>query len=301
MKKIFIWWSMIIAGLISSAYAVNINLSVDKSQSDINNPITLKLEINNDKSENIKSIWIQWVKDNFDIVWQQNFQSSSSSIMIINWKQEIKTNIVQTLILSLKAKKAWTYTLWPAIVKIWNQEYKSNTVKVKITGTRIMIWNSQNSIQQLQQQNNKSGPSIQTTNNQTNNTQIQNKNKPIQAEKLSENHNNLIVFIIWILLLIWTWITMYVLKNNDNQENNTIWENDSFTENNIETVSNIETENKSETPLSFLENYGIEKPETKTYSEIMQEIKEKNIQLSDDEKKLIEKELIEKFKGMTED
>lgn len=292
MKKIFIWWSILFAGFVSSTYAVNINLSVDKTQSDINKAITLKLEINNDKGDRIKNVWIQWL-NNFDIVWQQQFQSSSSSIVIVNWQQKMKTNIVQTLMLVLKAKKAWTYTIWPAIVKIGNKEYKSNSVNVKITGARIMIWNSQNSIQKLQQQNNKSSSSIQQNINSTPTMQTETKN--IQGEKLDKDNTELILFIVWILLLLWTGITMYVLKNNEIQENDNI-------EDDKEIIKyNTKLENKIETPLSFLGKYGIEKPETKTYSEIMQEIKEKNIQLTDEEKELIKKELIDKYKEMTED
>ena len=87
-------------------FAINVNLQAQPTQADINNPIKLILKIsaNSDENGNISVEEIKWL-DNFQIVGQNQFQSSSSQITIINWKTKSVTNINYTLVFDLVAKK----------------------------------------------------------------------------------------------------------------------------------------------------------------------------------------------------
>ena len=321
MKKILLSW-VVLLWFTTVALAFDANLSVDKTQADINTPINLTIKINNDKQSDVKITEIKWL-ENFDIVWQRQFQSSSSQITIINWQTKSITTVNHTLILSLQAKKAWSYTIWPAILQVWNQTYKTNQVDVKITGAKIMINNAQNSIQQLQQQNTQQIPQAPPSWNIKNNTQSQ-QLENIQSQKL-ENNSDYFILIIWLLLLIWAGILIYASKKKDNEElseNLEWWDNDSEWNNIITDNQNkitddsqplagtaegsnslwlekdnlwLNNENKSSSPISFLSKYWIDNPETKSYSEIINELNKKWIELSEEEIKIIEDELLNKF------
>jgi ATP-dependent Zn protease len=293
MKKILgIFFSIILFWI---SWAVDINMDVNPKESDINNPIQLKLEITTDQNANIELKWIKWL-ENFDIVWQRQFQSSSSQIKIINWKTESITKTTQTLILILQAKKAWTYTIWPAVLDIDWKTYKTKQIQVKITGAKIMIWNAQNSINQLQQANNNQvnqqwNSTPQANLNEDSNKDNDTNNTDNQKEIDTENNSNpwlLIIILINGIIILWIILLVYSLKNNkeEKQDINT----ETFTKNKKEVK-------QKESPLSFLEKYWIKNPETKSYSEIMEELKNNWIYLSNEELKTLEKELVDKFKN----
>lgn len=277
MKKLISWLLMILIWFIDYLFAFEINLNVDRNTININNPLKLKLSIKNDKNSSVSIQKIKWL-NNFDIIGQNQFQSMSSEIKIINWKQKTKTIINQTLLLILQAKKTWTYTIWPAIIKVWDKIYKSNTIKIKITWSKIMIWNS--------------SLNIPTQINQTENKQFQ-----IWTNKENKKEKQIISFYkialyLGLLSIIWWVLLVYALKSKEEEK---ILQQDEDKKSNIEnTTKNIK---QTISPLSFLEKYWIKNPETKTYSELMQEIKTNNINLTDEEKQIIEDELIGKFKN----
>jgi len=277
MKKLISWLLMILIWFIDYLFAFEINLNVDRNTININNPLKLKLSIKNDKNSSVSIQKIKWL-NNFDIIGQNQFQGMSSEIKIINWKQKTKTIINQTLLLILQAKKTWTYTIWPAIIKVWDKIYKSNTIKIKITWSKIMIWNS--------------SLNIPTQINQTENKQFQ-----IWTNKENKKEKQIISFYkialyLGLLSIIWWVLLVYALKSKEEEK---ILQQDEDKKSNIEnTTKNIK---QTISPLSFLEKYWIKNPETKTYSELMQEIKTNNINLTDEEKQIIEDELIGKFKN----
>lgn len=281
MKKILAFGAFFLSSFV---FSFDAKLSVEPTKTDINNPVKLILEIENDENQNIS---IKEIKnlDKFDIIWQNQFQSFSSQIQIINWKQVIKQISKQTLILILQAKKAGKYTIWPAILEVWNKIYKTNSVNVEITWVKIMIWNTPSYSQNNQNNTNPTNTTKQPLNNQ---------NYP--DENLQENNQNntnyLFIMLLVLLIVIWFLIIFYVFKNfqenkQENKQENTFQANEE---------TNLNTQNLLENhPLAFLEKYWIEKPQTKTYTEIIKELEEKNINLSETEKNILKKELLDKF------
>ena len=291
MKKTILLLTFI--GFIGNSFWLYLNLKVNPTQSSLNQPLTLDLTIKSDKPVTIQQI--QWL-DSFDIVWTSEFHSSQANIEIVNWK--INQKIVQVLhqIYQLQPKKPWTYTIWPAIVKIGNQTYKTNSVKVNI------LWNLNTTSQSISQ-NNLNQQNIPTKNqnfvNQNNNlntlSQPKENNQPIKAIKPITQNYEFIFMILAIIFTIWIIITMYAIKNKEEKTQNNR-NKQSSTENSI--ISTFEnTSTKQNHPLSFLEEkYWIKDFQIKTYSEIINELNDKNIQLSPEEQEILEKNLLNKYK-----
>ncbi len=267
------------------SFCFDASLSTDNNIIDINSTIKLSLKISNDKNEKVNIKNIKWI-ENFDIVWQNQYQSSSSKITIINWKTNAINTTNYTIILYLKAKKSWEYTIWPATIQIWNKIYNTNYLKIKVTWQNIMINNN----------NNKNNNTSINTNNSydTNDINKQLKTKSIKINNAKQYNTTL--FVIAIMILLWASMIIYVLKDKNiyiNNKKQTI---------NVTNIDNKHkshiTINKIKWKLSFLEEYWIENIKTKTYSEILQELNKKNIFLTQEEKDILKNELLYKFKNM---
>jgi len=305
MKKIFAI-PIVLAGFVNIATAFNASLNLDTNQQDINNPITLNLKIESDKVGQIAVKHIKWL-ENFDIVGQNQMQSTSMQMININGHIEQKAVTTYNVILKLLAHKQWTYTIWPALIQVGNKEYKTNSVNVKITGQKIMLNNSQNTLQQLQTKSNlpvwqthtfNVKNNSQNTNSQSTNQQNLLENFKNQNIKIKEN-NYTIYYIIAIILLLWLIFVFWVLNNEKEIINEKVEKNNEKEDNktNLEAqIINHNLENIKNWKLSFLEKYWIQNPETKTYTEITNYLKENNINLTEQEKKILEDELIGKYR-----
>jgi len=296
MKKIILmvaffmlWWIWL---------AFDANLSVNQNVSDINQPIKLTLKISDDTD---KPLTVQQIKglENFKIIWQNQFQSSSSQITVINWKTKAINTTNYTIILVLQAKNPGNYTIWPAIIKLWNQIIKTNSVKVKITWQKIMINNTPSSALS----NLSSGNSLSSNNNFSKNSlSINTGELQIQPIKLNNQNNYLPQILFWIslLILIWLAILIYVLNNWKEKENYIPTKFDSQTNDNSNLENTLDNKNQSydlEDELWFLASkYWIENYKTKTYSEILQELNKKWVTLSEQEEEILKKHLLYPFK-----
>jgi len=301
MKKIIALFMMMLL-FVSSVFAFDASLSVDKTTSDINTPIQLTLTINNDQNWQVAVKEIKWLQ-NFDIVGQRQFQSSSSKVTIINWKTQSVNTTVFTLLLSLSAKKGWNYIIWPAVLQVWKKEYKTNSVNVKITGAKIMLNNTKN--YQPQQNNNQIHNPVWNVRTLQQNTQQavqQPKIKDFEKEvkKVNQNHQY-IYLIIALLLLVWIVVIIYVMKQEKEKSlgknSNIINEKNGINEE-LEEIKEIEAEdskiNFEQKPLNYPElddkefvskidgvfrrkikdQFNIPNVETKTYDEILSSIPE---------------------------
>jgi hypothetical protein len=204
---------------LTGVFATDVNLSVDKNNVDINNTFQLRLKVNIDESWQV-AVKINWLADNFIVVGENRSQSTSSQITIINWKTKSVNVTTYNLILSLKAKKTWTYTIWPAVVEVWGKEYKSNTVQVKVSWSKIMLNNTQNyqpSQTTSSAQTHNPVWQVRNVNQTTQQPQIQNFEKDIK--KIQPNNNLNLYFILALFILVWVAITIYVLNENKIDEN----------------------------------------------------------------------------------
>ena len=217
-------------------FALETNLSVDNSVSNINEYLNIRLQISSDDLASIKQIKILWL-DDFEKVWQSQSQSSSSKVVMINWKTESKTTTIINFDLQLKPLKNWEFEIWPAIIDTWSWEIKTNVVKVKIDWTNIWIWNN----------------NFLNWNNLINNKNIWNKNlgqmqKFVSTEKQSKSeinlgeykNNNELYLLILVLILAWVW--WYFLIKNDS------W---TYKNNKEKKMDNLEDEKSGEEEQDF--------------------------------------------------
>jgi len=193
---LFIW---LFIWLISNIFAFDANLQLDKSETNINDNINLRVEINSTKWWQIWITNIKWL-ENFDLISKSQSQSSSTSMIVINWKTQNKTKSTINLDLTLKPKKKWEFVLWPAVLEAGSWKILTNTVKIKVWWDNLFI-NS----------NVSNGTNQKQINNlwQQRESKIETYNK---VEKRSfDNSRDLYLLLI---ILLFTWIGFYILNNN---------------------------------------------------------------------------------------
>ncbi len=229
MKKILFWFMLFIF-VISNVFAVDASLSVNTTNVNINTPIQLTLKLNVNQNTQVKIAKIQWL-ENFDVVWQRQFQSSSSQVTIVNGQTKSVNTTTYTLILSLSAKKAWSYTIWPAILESWNKTYKTNKVDVKITWAKIMLNNTQNYQPQSnsQSQNNTVHNPVwwvRTLQHSTQQPKLKDFENEVQKNQL--NNKSKIFLIIALIIFIWLVIVIQIYNNSKKEEIVSVQEEESW-------------------------------------------------------------------------
>lgn len=192
---------------LSNIYAFDANLQIDKKDTDINEPVNLRVEVS---SEEWWQIWVKEIKwlENFEIINQTQSQSSASNVVIVNWKTETKTESKVNLDLTLKAKVKWDYEIGPAILSDWSGEVTTNTVKVNVTGDNLYVNNNHININNNNNQAN-------NTNRNINNTK-QDKDYIWEYEKVDKknfNDNASLYLLIWVILIIIIFIYLTFKKN----------------------------------------------------------------------------------------
>ena len=288
----------------SWVFAFNANLFVNNNSTNvstnINKSINVTLNLSIDKKEPIKIKQIKGLK-NFDVIWQSQSQSSASEVTVVNWKTKTIEKVNLKIMLSLSAKKAWSYTIWPAILEVWNKEYKTNTVNIRISWAKIMLNNTQN----YQSQQNTQPQQVhnlvwwvRTIQQNTSQPKIQDFEKEtIKKGPLDDPNIYLIVGLLLFLLFISIISILDVNKqkwkekenrNNEGNENIKEYKVDTNIEEQYVSESNIDFEKKTieypnledENFESKLDNIFREKLQqdfnilnikTKTYDEILQE------------------------------
>jgi len=298
MKKVLIFLASIF--LFSKAFALDVSLNVNKTKVNINNPFQLTIQISSDKNGNIQIKDIKWL-NNFKIIWQSQYQTYSSSLININWKIKQKITTNYNVVFTLLPKNKWDLTLWPAIISFNNKIYKTNKVQITVYGTKTpnIMLNNQSPT------NLNNNLSIQ--NSVTNNTQSswlisQSTSKSeIDLNKTNQNHNqqsrnNFILYFIFVLILLGIWILAYLVKLN--KQNKILQKNNQSIK---ETTESTYTDLKNLSSESFLDKfsskYWVENIHSKTFSEIVNEIKKKWKEILPEDLGKLQEILIEKFKS----
>ena len=295
MKKIIVWF-MVFVFAISNVFAFDASLSTNTTNANINNPIQLTLKLTIDQNAQVKIKQIKWL-ENFDVVWQRQFQSSSSQVTIINGQTKSVNTTIYTVVLSLSAKKAWNYTIGPAILEVWNKEYKTNTVNVKISWAKIMLNNTQNyQTQQTTQtqQNQVHNPVWWVRTIQQNTSQPKIQNFENEVKKIQPQDNSKIYLIIALLIFIWLIILIRVYNNYKKEKNIDVIKEEEWE---IQAIEQEEKQNKidfEQQPLDYpsiddedfenkldkvfrqklAQKFNISNIYNKTYTEILKELNE---------------------------
>jgi hypothetical protein len=274
---LFIW---LFIWLISNIFAFDANLQLDKSETNINDNINLRVEINSTKWWQIWITNIKWL-ENFDLISKSQSQSSSTSVIVINWKTQNKTKSTINLDLTLKPKSKWEFVLWPAILEAGSWKILTNTVKIKVWWDNLFINNNVSNSTNQKQINNLW---------QQRESKIETYNK---VEKRSfDNSRDLYLLLI---ILLFTWIGFYILNNNkfkgfikkSELAKGTKWadkENEELDNNevNFEKVEKIEYPEVNDSDfISKVDNvlrnklelkFNIKNINSKTYDELLKEI-----------------------------
>jgi len=129
-KKLIKMWLFLIFLLFPfSTFASTWTISVSKNPVDANSDFELIIKIQWESRE-FWFINFTWI-DDFDIVSKRQ----SSSVRIINWK--IASSL--SLFLKLSPRKSWEFILWPILITDWENQFKTNLIKVKITWEKFFV------------------------------------------------------------------------------------------------------------------------------------------------------------------
>lgn len=123
MKKIILFLITFFISFSSLFAATSIDISTNNSVINSWDIFEVTLEIITDKESNIEITEISGI-ENFDII----SQNQSSQIQIINGE----VNSIQWLKIWLRTTNSGIYLLWPAKIKIWEEEFTSNQLELTI-------------------------------------------------------------------------------------------------------------------------------------------------------------------------
>jgi len=194
---IFIW---LFVWLISNIFALDANLQLNKLETNINDNINLRVEINSTEWWEIWITNIKWL-ENFDLISQSQSQSSSTSMAVINWKTQNKTKSTINLDLTLKPKSKWEFVLWPATLEVGTWKVLTNTVKVKVWGDNLFIH---------------SNVANSTNHKQLNNLWQQKDSKIKTYSKIEKrNFDNSRDLYLLLIILLFIWTGFYILNNEN--------------------------------------------------------------------------------------
>ena len=266
--SLFIW----------NTFALNAELKIDKNSSNINDYINLILEIESEKSWEIKVKNIKNL-EKFDIISQSQSQSSRTNMVIVNWKTKSENISKVNLKLILKAKENWEYELWPAILENWSWTIESNSVKIKIDWNNLNILQNNNSNKVISKTNNKNNQKIEK------NIEDKKISAPTDSIDFKEYNKNYELYILILTLLISSVIFYFLLdKNikNKNMKKSSLWEDKKIWE--IKENKSIKITYPKTEQDDFIEEittifkkkiwskYSLEKIENLTLKEIMEKI-----------------------------
>jgi hypothetical protein len=168
----------------------------------------LRMEIT---SEEWGQIWITEIKwiENFDIISKVQSQSSSSNVVIINWKTETKTESKVNIDFTLKAKIKWDYEVWPAILSDWKNEIKTNTVKITVRWDNLFVNNRKPNINTQNNWNTQSNWNTQNNIKKEDNSIVDYEN----IDKRNFSSDKSLYILIWLIIFI-SFITYIIIKKN---------------------------------------------------------------------------------------
>lgn len=275
---LFIW---LFFTFISNIFAFDANLQLDKNETDINDYVKLRLEIHSDEWWEIWISNIVWL-ENFEIISQSQSQSSSTSMIVVDWKTESKIKTSHNFDLTLKAKNKWDFILWPATLKKDNDEIITNSLELKVTWDNLFINNNHLNIQTSSWWNDLNKIKEQKINNEEKEIE---KYENIKKRDFDDK-KGIIVFVLVLFIILW-WFYFILRKNSkiiDNKEDSKQGDNEEV---DFEKKPNwiIYPEINDPNFIDKLEQvfkqklykkYNIKNIENKTFDEILNEMDDKN-------------------------
>ncbi len=118
--------------LFTNLYALDANVLLTKEEIWLNDNTKLRIQVNHDNTKDIEIKEIKGI-DNFVILNKTSWTSSSSNIVIIDWKTNTKSKTIDFIDLTLSPKKSWDFDIWPVIVESQNEKKETNIVHIKVS------------------------------------------------------------------------------------------------------------------------------------------------------------------------
>jgi hypothetical protein len=275
---LFIW---LFFTFISNIFAFDANLQLDKNETDINDYVKLRLEIHSDEWWEIWISNIVWL-ENFEIISQSQSQSSSTSMIVVDWKTESKIKTSHNFDLTLKAKNKWDFILWPATLKKDNDEIITNSLELKVTWDNLFINNNHLNIQTSSWWNDLNKIKEQKINNEEKEIE---KYENIKKRDFDDK-KGITVFVLVLFIILW-WFYFILRKNSKIIDNKEDSKQDYNEEVDFEKKPNwiIYPEINDPNFIYKLEQvfkqklykkYNIKNIENKTFDEILNEMDDKN-------------------------
>lgn len=129
MKKILFLIALLLLSIQIGFADTSLTLSTDKDNYNIDDTITLNIEIASD--QNLDGINVEGIQGNFWVIGQQE----GSSVSIINWATTTK----RELVLKLQAQKDGDYTLWPVTTVVDGKTISSDTKNITVSWTSLKV------------------------------------------------------------------------------------------------------------------------------------------------------------------
>lgn len=113
-------------------YAFDANISLTKEEIWLKDNTKLRIQINHDNTKNIEIKEIKWI-DNFIILNKTSWTSSSSNIVIVDWKTTSQSKTIDFIDLTLSPKKSWNFNIWPVIVETSEEKKETNIISINVS------------------------------------------------------------------------------------------------------------------------------------------------------------------------
>lgn len=129
--------SILFISFLPNIYAFDATISATKDKINLNDYTKLRIQVELKDEKNVEIKEIKWI-ENFDILSNTQWSSSSSNIVVVNWQTKTETKSVNYIDLTLSPKKAWNYILWPAILTDWTNSKETNSLNISVDDKKII-------------------------------------------------------------------------------------------------------------------------------------------------------------------
>ena len=183
----------------------DLELKISDSKILIDDTFSLTIDLN---------LWDNAQAWDLTIAWLENFVQNWTSRSVQSYYQNWVWYTIYWISVNLMPKTEWTFTIWPAMIQVWNEIHTSNTVEITVESVANML-NSQNDSNDFEDENSeKSENSEDSSIDSQNSSSDENSEFNPNAWQKNLSLMFLYVFLAIILILI---IIYFLVKNKKSE------------------------------------------------------------------------------------